>query len=636
MNLENISFDHSEAIDGLVERSFEAFRPPERLTVSEWAVRHRRLSPEGSAFTGRFRLESAPYQQEPMEAVNDPDVQSVCLQWASQTGKTEILNNIVGFFISEEPSPMLILQPTLDMAETWSKDRLAPMVRDTPILTELVADSRARDSGNTVLHKRFNGGHISVAGANSPSSLASRPIRVVLCDEVDRYPNSAGAEGDPVSLAQKRSDTFFNSVHVITSTPTIKGVSRVEAEFGMTDQRRWFCPCPHCGKHQTLEWAQVTWDKDEDGKHLPETAHLVCSECNKKITDKQREEMVCKGEWRATAPFSGKRGYHLNGLCSLFPPRKGFKTRLHQAVTQFLDAKHRGTESIKAWTNTFLADTWEEQGETVHSSPLLARAEPYAGTVPQDAVVLTAGIDCQQDRLECEVVAWGLGEECWGIEYKVIIGAITNPATWTQLEEFLGRSWQHESGVQLRIASAMIDTGYQSKIVYDFCKPREVNRVFAIKGVAGANRPIVSRPSRSNSSKVALFSIGVDSAKELIYSRLKIEESGAGYCHFPIGNGYDDEYFDQLTAEKAVVRVKNGMKTRTWQKTRARNEALDIRVYALSAFINLNASLDQLAKSLKARSIDETKPKEQPKKDPFQAVQRRTPRNSSFVNSWKT
>ena len=240
MSLDSISFDHSAAIDGLILRSFEAFKPPERLTVSEWAVRHRRLSPEGSAFTGRFRLEVAPYQREPMEAVHDPEAQSVVMMWASQTGKTEIINNIVGFFISEEPSPMLVLQPTLDMAETWSKDRLAPMVRDTAILTELVADSKARDSGNTVLHKRFTGGHITVAGANSPTSLASRPIRVVLCDEVDRYPQSAGAEGDPISLAQKRSDTFFNSVHVTTSTPTIKGVIRVEKEFELTDQKYIF------------------------------------------------------------------------------------------------------------------------------------------------------------------------------------------------------------------------------------------------------------------------------------------------------------------------------------------------------------------------------------------------------------
>ena len=635
MTSDSISFDHSAAIDGLIERSFEAFKPPERLTVSEWAVRHRRLSPEGSAFTGRFRLETAPYQQEPMEAVNDADVQSVVLMWASQTGKTEVINNVVGFFICEEPSPMLILQPTLDMAETWSKDRLAPMVRDTAVLTDLVADAKARDSGNTVLHKRFTGGHVTVAGANSPASLASRPIRVVLCDEVDRYPQSAGAEGDPISLAQKRSDTFFNSVHVTTSTPTIKGVSRVEAEFDLTDQRRWFCPCPHCKEYQTLKWEQVSWDKDEDGKHLPETARLICSECNKDISDKQREVMVRQGEWRATAPFEGKRGYHLNGLCSLFPPRKGYKTRLHQAVAQFLDAKHRGTESIKAWTNTFLAETWEEQGETVHASPLMARREPYSEIVPQDAVVLVAGCDCQDDRIEVEIVAFGVGEECWGIEYKTIYGAITNPATWTSLDEFLTRSWKHESGVQLRVASAMIDTGYQSKIVYDFCKPREVNRVFAIKGVAGVNRPVVSRPNRGNSAKVALFSLGVDSAKELIYSRLKIEDSGAGYCHFPIGQGYDEEYFEQLTAEKAVTRVRNGVKSRVWQKTRARNEALDVRVYALAAFINLNASLDQLAKSLKARSVDESKPNEPSKKDPFQSVIR-PPRQAGFVNSWKT
>ena len=635
MSLDSISFDHSAAIDGLILRSFEAFKPPERLTVSEWAVRHRRLSPEGSAFTGRFRLEAAPYQREPMEAVNDPEVQSVVMMWASQTGKTEIINNIVGFFISEEPSPMLVLQPTLDMAETWSKDRLAPMVRDTAILTELVADSKARDSGNTVLHKRFTGGHITVAGANSPTSLASRPIRVVLCDEVDRYPQSAGAEGDPISLAQKRSDTFFNSVHVTTSTPTIKGVSRVEAEFDLTDQRCWFCPCPHCGEHQLLQWSQVTWDKDEEGKHLPETARLVCSKCKADISDKQRQQMVNQGEWRPTSEFTGKRGYHLNGLASLFPPRKGYKTRLHQAVSQFLDSKHRGTESLKAWTNTFLAETWEEQGETVNASPLLARCEPYAGKVPQDAVVLTAGVDCQDDRLEVEIVAWGLGEECWGIEYRTIYGAITNPATWQQLDQWLSQSWEHESGVQLRIASAMIDTGYQSKIVYDFCKPREVRRIHAIKGVAGQNRPVVSRPNRGNSAKVALFSLGVDSAKELLYSRLKIEDSGAGYCHFPIGQGYDDEYFEQLTAEKAVTKVRNGVKSRVWQKTRPRNEALDVRVYALAAFVNLNANLDQLAKSLKAKSVDESKPKEQPSKDPMQVVRVRPPRRG-FVNAWKT
>ena len=311
---------------------------------------------------GMFRIELAPYQAEPMNSVMDQSVQSVVLMWASQTGKTEIINNIIGYHIDLDPSPILCLQPTLEIATSWSTDRLSPMVRDTPVLKKLVADPKARDSGNTKLHKNFMGGHITIAGANSPASLAARPIRVVLCDEVDRYPDSAGGEGYPISLAQKRSDTFFNSVHVITSTPTIRGASRVEAEFDLTDQRRWFCPCPHCDEHQVLGWEQVTWDKDEEGKHLPETAHLLCTKCQKKINDEERVEMVKQGEWRPTAPFKGKRGYHLNGLCSLFPPRKGYKTRLHQAVAQFLDAKHRGIESLKAWTNTFLADTWEEQG----------------------------------------------------------------------------------------------------------------------------------------------------------------------------------------------------------------------------------------------------------------------------------
>ena len=592
-------------------------------------MRHRRLSPEGSAYTGRYRLEAAPYQREPMEAVNDLEVQTIVLMWASQTGKTEALNNVVGYFMQEEPSPMLVLQPTLDMAETWSKDRLAPMIRDTPILRPLVADSRSRDSGNTVTHKRFTGGHITVAGANSPASLASRPIRVVLCDEVDRYPASAGAEGDPISLAQKRSDTFFNAVHVLTSTPTIKGLSRIENEFELTDQRRWFMDCPHCEHSHTFEWSQVAWKKDEDGKHLAHTAHMVCPKCGGEITDEQRQQMILNGVWKPTAPFKGKRGYHLNGLHSLFPPRKGYKTRLHQAVAQFLDAKHRGIESQKAWCNTFLANTWEEQGETVSASPLMARREQYGDKIPADGLVLTCGVDCQDDRLEAELVAWGEGEECWGIEYKVFYGSITNPATWDQLDEWLMLPWENELGHQMRVTSAMIDTGYQTKLVYDFCREREMRRVFAIKGMAGMNRPIVNRPSRSNSGKVALYTLGVDSAKELLYSRLKIDTAGAGYCHFPIGHGYDEEYFEQLTAEKAVTKTKAGATVRVWEKTRARNEALDVRVYALAAFINLNANLAQVKANIQSQMRE--------KKDEEKASQKGNRiRRNNFVSSWKS
>ena len=602
--------------------------------MTEWAEKYRRLSTESSSMPGMFRVSMAPYQAEPMNAASDDTVSTIVLMWGSQLGKSECISNILMMHAHLDPSPILCVQPTLEIATSWSTDRLAPMIRDTPVLKDLFGDPRARDSQNTKLYKKFPGGFIVVAGANSPASLAARPIRIVAMDEVDRFPFSAGTEGDPVALAQKRTETFHNSVQLMTSTPTLRHLSRIESEFELTDQRKWFCPCPHCEEYQTLAWANVKWDKADDGSHLPETARMVCEHCGENINDEERRTMVANGEWRPTAAFSGKRGYHINGLVSLFPPKRGYQNRLHQAVAQFLDAKHSSVEGLKVWTNTFLAESFEQISSTVEASPLLARCEPYAAKVPRDAVVLTAGVDCQDSYLVAECVGWGIGEEAFGIDSRVFYGQITNPGTWAQLDEWLSQSWEHESGVSLRIASAMIDTGYQSKIVYDFCHPREMRRVFAVKGVGGV-RPIVSRPNRGNSAKVALFSIGTDSAKELLYSRLKIEEPGPGYCHFPIDPAYDTEYFDQLTAEKAVTKIKAGVKSTVWVKKRPRNEALDCRIYAMGALVNLNSNLDQLAKSLKARSVDEGKPKEQPRKDPMQAIIR-APRRTGYVNSWKT
>ena len=196
--------------------------------MSQWADQNRRLSPEASSEPGTWVTDRAPYQRGMMDAVNEPGVSEVVYMTSSQIGKTEILNNIIGYFAHQDPSPMLLIQPTLDMAETWSKDRLAPMIRDTDALTDLFGDPRSRDSNNTLLHKKFPGGHITMAGANSPSSLASRPIRIVLLDEEDRYPHSAGTEGDPGSLAQKRTTTFWNRLLVTASTPTIEDESKIE------------------------------------------------------------------------------------------------------------------------------------------------------------------------------------------------------------------------------------------------------------------------------------------------------------------------------------------------------------------------------------------------------------------------
>ena len=581
-----------------------------------------------------FRLNMAPYQREPMNAVKDPDVQSITLMWASQTGKTECINNIVAYFICQDPSPILCIQPTLEMADAWSKDRLAPMIRDTPTLKRVVSNSKSRDSGNTLLHKRFLGGHITMAGANSPSSLAARPIRVLLCDEIDRYPASAGAEGDPISLAERRTDTFPNAVIIKTSTPTIKDLSKVENEFNITDKCEWYVPCPKCDEFQVLAWKNVIWEKD-----APETAHIVCEHCEAKLDDDDRREMVSNGEWRATEKFNGKRGYRLNGLNSLFPAKKGFTNRLHQAAAGFLDSKKKGPEGLKTFINTFLAETWEELETTIDGHYLESRREAYKGDIPKEVLVLTAGVDVQADRVEAELVGWGLDEECWGVEYKVIYGDPSQKEIWRQLDKWLLERYTTEDSRELPVAAVCIDSGYLTKDVYDFVSPRQPRNVYAIKGLGGFGKPIVSRPSKSSVRGVRLFSIGTDTAKDVVYGRLRIEEEGYGYCHFPFANGYHEDYFNQLTAEKCVVRTKAGIRERKWVlKEGRRNEALDVRIYSMAAMIILNPNFKRIASKADSSPDPVTTPKEKekPLDGSFRANTKRFKGGGSFVNKWKS
>ena len=581
-----------------------------------------------------YRLSMAPYQKEPMNAVKDSSVQSVTLMWASQTGKTECINNIVAYFICQDPSPILCIQPTLDMADTWSKDRLAPMIRDTAALSKVISTGKARDSGNTLLHKRFLGGHITMAGANSPSSLAARPIRVLLCDEIDRYPASAGAEGDPISLAERRTDTFPNAVIIKTSTPTIKDLSKVENEYNITDKQEWFTPCPKCGEFQILAWKNVIWEKDQ-----PETAHIVCEHCKAKLDDDDRRNMVSNGEWRATAKFEGKRGYKLNGLNSLFPPKKGFNNRLHQAAAGFLDSKKKGPEGLKTFINTFLAETWEELEATIDGHYLESRREAYKGDIPKGVLVLTCGIDVQADRIEAELVGWGLDEECWGIEYKVIYGDPSQREIWRQLDKWLLERYTTEDSRELPIAAVCIDSGYLTKDVYDFVKPRQPRNVYAIKGLGGFGKPLVSRPSKSSVRGVRLFSIGTDTAKDVVYGRLRIEEEGYGYCHWPFASGYHEDYFNQLTAEKCVIKTKAGVRERKWiLKEGKRNEALDVRIYAMAAMVILNPNFKRIASKAEPKEDAITTPleKEKPLQGSFRANTKRFKGGGSFVKGWQS
>lgn len=561
-----------------------------------------------------------------MDALSDPDVENVVIMSSAQVGKTEFILNIIGYFVDQDPSPILSLQPTLQMAETFSKDRLAPMVRDTPVLTGKIKDARSRDSGNTLLKKNFPGGHITLAGANSPASLASRPVRVVLCDEVDRYPASAGTEGDPVNLARKRTTTFHNRKIVLTNTPTNKGASRIEDAYEASDRRRYYVPCPHCGEKQPLEWHNIQWPEGE-----PEEAMLVCSRitrdehnnetehgCGALIDEKQKMPMLLAGGWIAEGDSKRSAGFHLNELYSPW-------VRWAETAQDFLEAKGN-PETLKTFINTALGETWEEQGEQLEADDLFARRETYSAEVPQNAIVLTAAVDVQDDRLEMEVVGWGEGEESWGIEYRTIYGDLSQPGPWDDLDKALLKVYEHESGAKLRIAAACIDSGgHFTKMVYAFVKDKKARRVFAIKGMGGEGRAVVTAPVKKKIARqkvpVDLFTVGTDEAKAVTVARLKVTE-GAGLCHWPMK--YNLEYFKQLTAEKVVTKFKKGFKVREWVKTRPRNEAFDLRVYAYAALVILNPVFELIKKSL----VPEPKSKQE------KSRQRKRKQRGGFVNRW--
>lgn len=395
----------------MLARCVATLKPPPELTLSQWADRYRMLSAESSAEPGRWHTDKAPYQREIMDAIGDAHIRRVVIMCAAQLGKTELLLNILGYFMAYAPAPILVMQPTLDMGQTFSKDRLAPMIRDTPVLRGLV-DVKSRYAGNTILKKNFPGGHITIVGANSATGLASRPIKVLLADEVDRYPGSAGTEGDPLSLAQKRQTTFWDKKTVMVSTPVIKGHSRIETEYNQSTREEWNVPCPECGHYQPFVWANLIFDPDDLQKEIV----YKCERCGCVANEYRWKQQSQQGRFVAENPGAETRGFHLNTLASTFC---GWK----EIVQKFIVAKEQldqgNPEGMKVWVNTELGETWEERGEQVEDTELFNRREIYDAVVPEEVLVLTAGVDVQDDRFEVEIVGWGVGKESWGIRYQI-------------------------------------------------------------------------------------------------------------------------------------------------------------------------------------------------------------------------
>lgn len=611
--------------------------PDPDLNVSQWADEYRFLSQKASAEPGRWRTDRTPYLREIMDCLSPHSpIQRVVFQAGAQVGKTETGNNWTGYVIDMAPGPMMLVQPTVDTAKRLSKQRLAPMIEETPRLKAKIADSRSRDSGNTMMVKEFPGGVMVVTGANSAVGLRSMPVRYLFLDEVDGYPADLDGEGDPVQLAERRTTTFARRKVFMCSTPTVKEHSRIEREYLASDQRRFFVPCPHCGEYQWLKWAQIKWD---DGD--PTTTHYVCEHNGCVIEEHHKTDILSRGEWRPTATGDGRTaGFHLS---SLYSPL-GWKSWA-DIVAEFLAAKG-DPPLLKTWVNTILGETWEDEiAAKIGAGDLLERVEFYpANVAPAGVLAVTCGIDVQDNRFAVTLTGWGRDEESWVISHQEIFGDLSKPDVWAQLTNVITTPVEHEVFEPLPILATCIDSGgHFTHEVYAFAREHRAHNVMAIKGQSQKNKPIIGRPTKVDlnvrrhtlKGGAEVWPVGTDTAKATIYSRLKLNEPGPGFTHFHAE--LDPEYFQQLTAERLQTRYLRGFPVREWvKKPGSRNEALDTFVYALAAMqslymrFNRKTIWDQMEKRAVPKQVKAAPAQVLPK----QTSRRNVGRPSSFVTNW--
>lgn len=581
-------------------KCLNGLKPRSKLTGSEWADRYRMIPAGTSPEPGEWRTSRTPYLREPIDSATDKRTEFVVFCASSQVGKSEALLNILGYYADQEPAPQLMLQPTVEMAEAFSKERIDPMFRASPGLVGKLEEGQdgrgtSRKSSTTIRMKHYAGGYLALVGANSPAGLASRPIRVLLCDEVDRY--GVTKEGDPLKLAIQRTQNFANRKIVIVSTPTIKGASKIEDWFEKSDQRHFFVPCPHCGAEHVLKWKNVHWDKDDKGNALPQTARMFCPECGcvERGAYKPDMKMLEKGRWKASNRDSKIRGYHISALYSPW-------VNLCDLVEEFVSAnKNRDKQGLMEFINLKLGEAWEEVSPEADAWEHLHRRREYYPSddiLPDGVLLLTAGVDVQHDRLECSIYGWGVGRECWGIQHRVLYGKPDDPETWQQLDALLQTQYPLSNGVRISVSCALVDSGdgAYTQNVYQYTKARERLRVFSIKGRGGIGVPFISTPSKNNAAGATLFTLGVDSGKSLVMGRLAVEDEGAGFVHYPMQaeRGFNENFFKQLTAEVFEQKFEKGVIKSSWVKIRERNEALDCAVYATAGLELVNPNFEYL------------------------------------------
>jgi len=593
-------------------------KPKPRLTGAEWADRYFYLSPESSAAPGKWK--TLPYQIEPINSMTDEITEQVTWWKSARVGYTKCINIAVGYHIHQNPSSILLAQPTEDEAFGYAEDEIEPMIRDNEVIEGLIGKTKkkGRNKREKTAKKTYPGGILELVGAHSPRNFRRRTVRIFIGDEIDGWEQQAGKEGDQIELGKKRTNDFWNRKNILGSSPGVEHLSKIKPEFLKGDQRFYEVPCPFCDHYHPLEFSNFDAPRDKDGELIEEEIGFFCPKCGAKYTEDYKIEMIEKGKWVARKPFKGHASYFIWAAYS-YNANSSWTS-----IAKEWFAAQGNILKQKAFTMLVLGETWEEeQGEQIEDNELLNRREDYE-LIPNEAVLLTCAVDTQDNRLEGEIKAWGIDDESWGVMPFRIEGVPSQKQVWQDLDNILNSTYKREDGIELRISCTCIDSGgHFADDIYKFCKKREIKRVFAIKGSSTHGKPIVSRPTTSNKLKVKLFTVGTDTAKELIYSRLKYEEFGEGYMHF--NKQYDEEYFKQLTAEKIVNTYKAGKPVRVWKKTRARNEALDYTVYNLAALNILNPNYEKIKENLtvaKKKTTPKIKKTTQTKK-------------GGWVNGWK-
>lgn len=631
--------DRVNNLNACLAKILSGMKPPEDLTVSQWADKNRRLTSESSAEVGKWRTSRTPYMFDILDSFTDPLIEHIVVVAASQVGKSETINNMVGYCIDQDPGPILLIQPTIDDVKRYSEMRIAPMIRETRCLKRKVADPKSRDAANTKRQKSFPGGVLVMTGSNVAHDLSSMPIRYVFGDERDRWATSAGSEGDPWELAVARTRTFYNKKMVEVSTPTVKGASAIENSYNLGTMERWKTQCPHCGEYVEITFDNIRFEYEAAEKGDKKIFHItelfyVCPECGGISDEHTMKSQPAK--WVATVPEARKhhktRSFWLTAWVSPWATWESI-------ILQFLQA---GTDSAKLQVvyNTQFGELWEERGDMASEDDVMARREVYEAEVPDGVLLLTCGVDTQDDRLEYEVVGHRRFGETWGIKKGVILGRPDTEEVWERLDEVLSHKYKFKSGVSLQISLTFIDEGgHFTQEVRQHCLARQYDHVFAIKG---ANRPDIPYTAPPKKQKIVVngkvigqvwvYEIGVNAGKQKIVDNLRVQSPGANYCHFPLRDDYGKQFFKQLMSEHLayVPKLKHPWQ---WQKIpgHERNEAFDIRNYNLAACEILSPDWDAIEQKLRT-----AKPGEENASIPMKEkkAKPRKRKKSEFYDDW--